>query len=91
MDGECKRYILIYKFWLCVYIGCINILSTHVITNNSTNNNVFFFVSNFKIVYYKNLLILDLNTLDMRGKNILPHYLFGDKIIQNCLKIDTTH
>ena len=23
-------------------------------------------------------------------KNILRHYLFGDKIIQNCLKIDAT-
>ena len=24
-------------------------------------------------------------------KNILCHYLFRDKIIQNCLKIDATH
>ena len=29
------------------------------------------------------------NALDKRGKNILRHILFGDKIIQNCLKIDT--
>ena len=27
----------------------------------------------------------------IRGGNSLRHYLFGDKIIQNCLKIDTTH
>ena len=24
-------------------------------------------------------------------KNILRHYLFGDKNIQNCFKIDVTH
>ena len=29
--------------------------------------------------------------MDKRGKNILHHYLFGDKTIQNCLKIDATH
>ena len=35
------------------YIGCLNIYKTHVIANNSTNNNgVFFFVSGLKIVYY---------------------------------------
>ena len=37
------------------------------------------------------LLILNHNVLDKRGKNILHHYLFGDKTIQNCLKIDATH
>ena len=26
-----------------------------------------------------------------KGKNILRHYLFGNKIIQNYLKIDATH
>ena len=26
-----------------------------------------------------------------REKNILRHYLFGDKIIRECLRIDTTH
>ena len=31
------------------------------------------------------------DALDKRGKNILPHYLFGDKIIQKCIKIDATH
>ena len=35
--------------------GCLNIHGTNVTTNNSTNNNVeFFFVSDFKIVYYNN-------------------------------------
>ena len=24
-------------------------------------------------------------------ENILRHFIFGDKIIQNCLKIDATH
>ena len=28
---------------------------------------------------------------DKKRKYILSHYLFGDKIIQNCLKIDTTY
>ena len=38
-----------------------------------------------------NLLILAHNVLDKRGKNISHHYLFGDKIIHNCVKIDATH
>ena len=29
--------------------------------------------------------------LGQERKNILRHFLFGDKIIQNCLKIDATH
>ena len=29
--------------------------------------------------------------MDKKGENILRHYLFGDKIIKNCLKIDATH
>ena len=33
---------------------------------------------------------LDHNALDQWGK-IFCHYLFGDKIIENCLKIDATH
>ena len=48
--------------------------------NNSTNNNVvFFFVVDLKIVYYNKILMLDHNALDQRVKNILRHYLFGDK------------
>ena len=36
-------------------IGCLNIHGTHVIANNSTNNDVvFFFVSDLEIVYYNN-------------------------------------
>ena len=27
----------------------------------------------------------------IREENILCHNLFGDKIIENCLKIDATH
>ena len=50
-------------------IGCLNIHGTHVTTPNSTTNNVvFFFVSDLKIVNYKQLLILDHNGLDKRGK-----------------------
>ena len=34
--------------------GCLNIHGTHVTANNSTNNNVFFFVSDLKILHYDN-------------------------------------
>ena len=37
-----------------LYIRCLNIHGTHVTANNSTNNNVFFFVSDLKIVYSNN-------------------------------------
>ena len=36
------------------YIGCLNIHWIQVIANNSTNNNVSFFVSGLKIVKYNN-------------------------------------
>ena len=36
------------------YIGCLNIHGNHVTAGNSTINNVFFFVSDLKIVYFKN-------------------------------------
>ena len=55
--------------------------------NNSTNNNAFCFCLKFENSILKQLLIL----LDKRGKNILLHYVFGDKIIQNYLKIDAIH
>ena len=36
-------------------IGCLSIHGTHVTPNNSTNNNVvFFLVSDLKIIYYNN-------------------------------------
>ena len=36
-------------------IGCLNVHGAHVTANNSTNNNdVLFFVSELKIVYYNN-------------------------------------
>ena len=34
------------------YAGYLNIHGNHVTANNPTNNNVFFFVSDLKIVYY---------------------------------------
>ena len=72
-----------------IYIWRLNIHGTHVTANNSTNNNVMFcFISDWKIVCYNNF---DHNALDKREKNILHHKLFGDKINQNCLKIDATH
>ena len=38
-----------------INIGCLTVHETWVTAKNSTNNNVvFFFVSDLKIVYYKN-------------------------------------
>ena len=37
-----------------INIGCLDIHGTYGTANNSTNYNVFFFVSDLKIVYYKN-------------------------------------
>ena len=63
---------------------------THVIANNSTKNNlVFFFVSYLKIVFSNNSTWSQ--CLVQERKNILRYHLFGDKIIQNCLKINATH
>ena len=85
-------YFCSFSKCIYIYIGCLNIHRTLLTANNFTNNNVVFFFSfRFEIVYYKKQLILDHNALDTRGKNILRHYLFRDKGIQNCLKIDATH
>ena len=35
-------------------IECLNVHGTDVTDNNSTNRNVFFFVSDLQIVYFKN-------------------------------------
>ena len=61
---------------------------THETANNSTNNNiVFFFALNLKIVYYNNYH----SSITMswtREKKYFASQLFGDKIFQNCLKVD---
>ena len=78
-------YIYIYIYMcVCVYIGCLNIHGTYETANHSTNNNVFFFVSDLKIVYNNNCEFSI--CLGQERKNILRHYFFGDKIIPNCLK-----
>ena len=53
-------------------------------------NNVFFFVSDGKIVYY-NYYSSILMPWTIEEKYFFRHYLFGDKIIQNRLKINATH
>ena len=50
--------------------------------NNTTNNVVFFFVSDLKIVYNNNFKS-SITMSWIRRKNILRHSLFGNKIIQN--------
>ena len=52
-----------------------------MIAYNSSTNNVALFL----------VLILDHNVLDKRGKMVLHHNLFGDKIIQKCFKNDATY
>ena len=49
------------------------------------------FCFRFENCILQQLLIIDHNTLDKRGKNILHHYSFWYKIIQNCLKTDANH
>ena len=59
-----------------------------MIANNSTNNHVvFFFVSYLKIVYYNSRS----QCLGQERKKDFRPDLFGDKIIQNCLKIEAIH
>ena len=72
------------------YIGCVNIYGTHLTTNNFPDNLVLFFVSDLKY-YTISTINLWSQCLGQEKKNILCHLFFGDKIIQNCLKIDATH
>ena len=37
-----------------IYIGCLKIYETHATANNSANYNVFFYISDLKIVYNNN-------------------------------------
>ena len=73
------------------YIGCLNTYETRGTANNSTTNyDIYFFVSDFKIVYnnyYYSLITMP----GTREEKYLCHNLFGDEIIQNCPKIDATH
>ena len=56
--------------------------------NNSTNDVLFCFKFENSLLEY--LSILD-NNARSREENILRQNLFGEKIIQNCLKTDETH
>ena len=49
----------------------------------------FIFVSDLKIVYYTNYQSLILGRENERM--FFRHYLFGPKLIYDCLKIDATH
>ena len=51
----------------------------------------FFFVLDFKIVYYITTINPRSRYLGKEKKNILCHNLFGDKIIQTCLNVHETH
>ena len=79
---NCQKRSLVSVDVLCIW--CLIIHGTHVITNNSTEN-VFFFASVLKIVYYNKYQFL-ITTPWTREKNIL-RLLFRVKIIQNCASI----
>ena len=73
------------SYSLSINITCLNTHGIHVTANNSTTNNVMlFFVLDFKIASYNNCYSL-ITMLWTREENILCHYLFGNKIIQNFL------
>ena len=67
-----------------INIGCLDIHGTHVTANNSINNNIVFFsYFRFEKVYYNNYSS-SITTPWTTEENILHHYLFENKIIQNC-------
>ena len=73
-------------------IGWLNICGTHVTANNSTNNNVvFFIVSYLKIVYYNNYSYLSTIPWTREEKIFYATTYLETKIIQNCLKTDATY
>ena len=76
-----------------LYRECLIIHGTRATANNSTYNNaVFFFVSDLKIGYYTITTVNPWSQcIGQERKNIFRQYLFGDKILQNCLQIDATH
>ena len=49
-----------------------------------------FFVSDLNVVYDNNYHSL-ITMPWAKEENILRHFLFGDKIIENCLEINVTH
>ena len=79
-DGQrypCGRYdmmmMMMNNICMCVCVGvcgylyiqcCLSIHGTHVAANDSTNNIVFFFVSDLKSIILQQQLILDYNALD---------------------------
>ena len=71
--------------------GYLNIRGTYVTANNSTDDNVLFFLFQIWKQYTITTIYPPSQCVGQERKNILPHYLFEDKIIQTCLKIDATH
>ena len=78
--------------WMCALIYSHRIYwvseCTRVTANNSINNNVVFFYCCFRFennILYQ-LLCLDHNALDKRGKIFFVTTYLETKIIQNCLK-----
>ena len=61
------------------------------VNNSASNNVVFFFVSDLKITIIITIIIPRSQCLGQKRENIFCHCLFGEKIIENSLKIDATH
>ena len=87
------KNILYQNFFKSIFFitGCLNIHGIYVTSNNSKNDNVVFVL--FQIWKYYAISTINPRSqcIEQERKTILYHYLFRDKIIQNCLKIDTTH
>ena len=80
-----------YHLWGYNFIVCLDIQGTHETANNSTNNNAVFFCVLIRTLNTITAIYPRSQCLGQERKNILRDYLFGEKIIQNCLKIDVTH
>ena len=72
--------IIIYIGRVSIYMGPAWLLITLLIIM------YYFFVSDLKTTINPRS-----QCLGQERKNILQHFLLGDKIIENCLKIDATH
>ena len=67
------------------FYRCHNIHGTHGTANGSTNyNGVSFFLFQICKTYTITIVNTRSQYLGKERKNILGHYLFGDKIIENC-------
>ena len=87
-----SKYIVLDGVSEYIVFQGLSIHVTYMTPDNSTKNNVvFFFVSGLKIEWYNNYQYRIAMYWTREKKYNFNHKLFGNKIIQNTLKIDETH